>query len=244
MFFLKKIISRFHKKDGIFYIKIKKLLGFSPKNINFYEEAFTHSSLRKDNGSRINYERLEFLGDAILGAVVAHFVFLQSPEQEEGYLTKMRTRMVRREYLNQIGEKLKLDSFLILDKKSSPLGGNINGNLFEALIGAIYLDQGYEVVSSFIHRILISSNLDIKELEDKIISYKSLMVEWAQKYKKTITFETDEDVNYKSRKKVFLAKVIIDNKIFSKAHETSKKKAEERAAKRAYYRVKEKTNKS
>ena len=197
MFFLKKIISRFHKKDGIFYIKIKKLLGFSPKNINFYEEAFTHSSLRKDNGSRINYERLEFLGDAILGAVVAHFVFLQSPEQDEGYLTKMRTRMVRREYLNQIGEKLKLDSFLILDKKSSPLGGNINGNLFEALIGAIYLDQGYEVVSSFIHRILISSNLDIKELEDKIISYKSLMVEWAQKYKKTITFETDEDVNYK-----------------------------------------------
>ena len=184
------------------------------------------------------------MGDAILGAVVAHFVFLQSPEQDEGYLTKMRTRMVRREYLNQIGEKLKLDSFLILDKKSSPLGGNINGNLFEALIGAIYLDQGYEVVSSFIHRILISSNLDIKELEDKIISYKSLMVEWAQKYKKTITFETDEDVNYKSRKKVFLAKVIINNKIFSKAHETSKKKAEERAAKRAYYRVKEKTNKS
>ena len=244
MFFLKKIISRFHKKDGIFYIKIKKLLGFSPKNINFYEEAFTHSSLRKDNGSRINYERLEFLCDAILGAVVAHFVFLQSPEQDEGYLTKMRTRMVRREYLNQIGEKLKLDSFLILDKKSSPLGGNINGNLFEALIGAIYLDQGYEVVSSFIHRILISSNLDIKELEDKIISYKSLMVEWAQKYKKTRPFETDEDVNYKSRKKVFLAKVIIDNKIFSKAHETSKKKAEERAAKRAYYRVKEKTNKS
>ena len=166
MFFLKKIISRFHKKDGIFYIKIKKLLGFSPKNINFYEEAFTHSSLRKDNGSRINYERLEFLGDAILGAVVAHFVFLQSPEQDEGYLTKMRTRMVRREYLNQIGEKLKLDSFLILDKKSSPLGGNINGNLFEALIGAIYLDQGYDVVSSFIHRILISSNLDIKELDD------------------------------------------------------------------------------
>ena len=213
MLFLKKIISRFQKKDGIFFAKMENLLGFRPKEIHYYEEAFT------------------------LGAVIAHFVFLQAPDKNEGDLTKMRTRMVRRENLNQIGEQLRLRNYLLTDKKTLLLSGNIAGNLLEALVGAIYLDWGYGKATEFIHRILIDNNLSMKDLEHKVISYKSLMVEWAQKYHKTIAFVSEEDTTYQGNTKHFQAKVMINEKVYAKAHDTSKKKAEERAAKRAYFRA-------
>ena len=227
-----KFLSRFKKKDGIFFDKMEQLLGFPPKEIHYYEEAFTLGTVRTDSAQpHISYERLEFLGDAILGAVIAHFVFLQAPDKNEGDLTKMRTRMVRRENLNQIGEDLLLS-------------GNIAGNLLEALVGAIYLDRGYSKATEFIHRILIDTNLSMRDLENKVISYKSLMVEWAQKYHKTIAFVSEEDPTYKGRTKYFQAKVMINDKVFAKAHDTSKKKAEERAAKRAFFRAGDKKKSS
>jgi ribonuclease III len=237
MLFFKKIMSRFQRKDGIFFVKMEKLLGFPPKQIHYYEEAFTLGtpSLTSSH-STVNYERLEFLGDAILGAVIAHFVFLQAPEKSEGELTKMRTRMVRRNHLNLIGDQLQLKDYLLTEKKVL-LGTNLSGNLLEALVGAIYLDRGYQKASEFIHRILIDTNLSMKDLEHKVISYKSLMVEWAQKYHKTIVFLAEEDPSYKGRTKYFQAKVMINEKVYAKAHDTSKKKAEERAAKRAYFRA-------
>ena len=164
MLFLKKIISRFQKKDGIFFAKMENLLGFRPKEIHYYEEAFTLGTARSEGTTpHVSYERLEFLGDAILGAVIAHFVFLQAPDKNEGDLTKMRTRMVRRENLNQIGEQLRLRNYLLTDKKTLLLSGNIAGNLLEALVGAIYLDWGYRKATEFIHRILIANNLSMKD---------------------------------------------------------------------------------
>ncbi|EGD35172.1 MULTISPECIES: ribonuclease III domain-containing protein [unclassified Capnocytophaga] len=238
MNFFHKIMSRFQRRDGIFFIEMEKLLGFPPKEIRYYEEAFTLGSNRsQDLGHPISYERLEFLGDAILGAVIAHFVFLQAPNKDEGDLTKMRTRMVRRDNLNQIGEELQLREYLQTERKSLLLSGNISGNLLEALVGAIYLDRGYQKATEFIHRILIDANLSMKDLENKVISYKSLMVEWAQKYHKTIAFIAEEDPTYKGKIKYFQARVMINDKVYTKAHDTSKKKAEERAAKRAYFRA-------
>ena len=216
-----KFLSRFKKKDGIFFDKMEQLLGFPPKEIHYYEEAFTLGTVRTDSAQpHISYERLEFLGDAILGAVIAHFVFLQAPDKNEGDLTKMRTRMVRRENLNQIGEDLCLREYLLADKRTL-LSGNIAGNLLEALVGA-----------------------SMRDLENKVISYKSLMVEWAQKYHKTIAFVSEEDPTYKGRTKYFQAKVMINDKVFAKAHDTSKKKAEERAAKRAFFRAGDKKKSS
>lgn len=239
-----KFLSRFKKKDGIFFDKMEQLLGFPPKEIHYYEEAFTLGTVRTDSAQpHISYERLEFLGDAILGAVIAHFVFLQAPDKNEGDLTKMRTRMVRRENLNQIGEDLRLREYLLADKRTL-LSGNIAGNLLEALVGAIYLDRGYSKATEFIHRILIDTNLSMRDLENKVISYKSLMVEWAQKYHKTIAFVSEEDSTYKGRTKYFQAKVMINDKVFAKAHDTSKKKAEERAAKRAFFRAGDKKKSS
>lgn len=239
----KKIFSRFFKKNGDFFIKIENLLGFSPKNIQFYEEAFTHPSVKQSKGdSSVSYERLEFLGDAVLGVIIAHYLYKEAPLQNEGYLTKMRAKMVQRNYLNQIGKELKLQQLLKTDNKLYQLGENLNGNLFEALVGAIYLDRGYKKATEFINRVLIDSHTSMKDWEGKIISHKSLMVEWSQKNRKTISFETQEDKEYKSNTRYFICNLLVNGKTFAKGRDTSKKRAEEKAAKRAFFRVKESKN--
>lgn len=244
MRFYKKIFSRFFKKDGDFFVKIEKMLGFSPKNITYYEEAFTHPSVTQQNKAAVNYQRLEFLGDAILGAVVAHYVFEKSPEQNEGYLTKIRSKMVQREHLNRIGRTLKLEQFLVLNPKSDRLGEHLHGNLFEALIGAIYLDRGYQKATEFIYRVLIHSKNEAPNWDEKVISYKSLMVEWCQKHKKTLAFETQKDEAYASKTPHFICHLMINGKVFTKGRDTSKKRAEEKASKRAFFRIKGKGKKT
>jgi len=173
VFNLKKILSfpRFtsKKKDGVFYTKIKALLGFSPKNLSFYSEAFTHPSYQYQKATRKSYERLEFLGDAILGAVIADYIFTNAPEEDEGYLTKMRSKIVERRNLNELGKEMKLLDFLRTKLTPRQLGNNITGNLFEALIGAIYLDKGYKTCFSFIERKLILPNIDITWEETKTL---------------------------------------------------------------------------
>ena len=241
MFSLKKILdfSRFtsKKKDGIFYNKMKELLGFSPKNLSLYSEAFTHPSYQYQKATRKSYERLEFLGDAILGAVIADYIFTNAPEENEGYLTKMRSKIVERRNLNRLGEELDLLSFLRTKLTPRQLGNNITGNLFEALIGAIYLDKGYKTCFSFIERKLILPNIDIKYLEEMVISHKSLLIEWCQKHKLDFLFEAEEDIEDKSETKYFIAKVHVEGYSVTRARATSKKKAEETAAKRACYKI-------
>ena len=135
MFGLKKILTFPRlipkKKDGIFYTKIKELLGFSPKNLSYYSEAFTHPSYQFQKATRKSYERLEFLGDAILGAVIADYIFTNAPEQDEGYLTKMRSKIVERRNLNQLGKDMRLLDFLRTKLTPRQLGNNITGNLFD-----------------------------------------------------------------------------------------------------------------
>ncbi|MDO5607551.1 MAG: ribonuclease III [Capnocytophaga sp.] len=239
MWNLKKILnfSRLKKKDGIFYAKLKILLGFEPKNLQFYSEAFTHPSYQHHRHKRKSFERLEFLGDAVLGSVVAEHLFLNAPEEDEGYLTKMRSKIVERRNLNELGEELHLCDFLRSRLSMQQLGHNINGNLFEALIGAIYLDTGYEKCTKFIHQKLIIRYGDLKRLEGKIISHKSLLIEWCQKHKKKFSFETCEDVNDRSGMRFFVSKLIIEDYSCTKARATSKKKAEEKAAKRIYFKI-------
>ena len=196
MFSIRKIfnLTRFKKKkDGIFYSKMEALLGFSPKKLSYYSEAFTHPSYQYKKATRKSYERLEFLGDAILGAVIADYVFTNAPDEDEGYLTKMRSKIVERRYLNQLGEELQLLDFLRTKLTPKQLGNNISGNLFEALIGAIYLDKGYQECTKFIERKLILPYIDLKNLEEKVISHKSLLIEWCQKNKRDFSFDTQED---------------------------------------------------
>ncbi|MFT7072032.1 MAG: ribonuclease-3 [Patiriisocius sp.] len=235
---IKNIFSSRAEKDGDFFLAIKKLLGFKPKDISIYKEAFTHRSTNttSSQGHAQNYERMEFLGDAMLSAVIAAHLFNEVPGGNEGYLTKMRSKVVSREHLNELGRDLQLINHLKTTIPLSQFGGNIHGNVFEALVGAIYLDRGYRSCEKFIDKRVIKPYVDIEKLEGKIISYKSLFIEWCQKHKKQFKFAVYEDTGI-DKLKHFAVKLYLDDEIVGKARATSKKKAEETASKRAYFKL-------
>lgn len=235
---IRNIFNSRNKKDGFFFAKIKSIIGFKPNSISLYEKAFTHRSLniRDAQGLTISYERLEFLGDAMLSAVIAAHLFKKVPSEDEGYLTKMRSKVVSREHLNELGRDLDLIQFV---KSTIPLesfGQNIHGNIFEALVGAIYLDKGFKACEHFIYKRVIKPYVDIEKLEGKITSYKSILIEWCQKHKKPFEYMVYDDTG-KDSLKHFAVKLKIEDAIVAKARATSKKKAEERASKRAYYKL-------
>ena len=242
---IKKIFSKSRSlEDGIFFGAIEKILGFAPKNIDFYKKAVTHrsSNILDEVGNPLNYERLEFLGDAMLSAVIAGHLFNEAPTGDEGYLTKMRSKIVSREHLNELGKDLNLVQFVESKVPVQHFGDNIHGNIFESLVGAIYLDRGYEYCEKFIQKRVIIPYVDITRLEGKVISYKSLVIEWCQKEKRQFHYDIYED-NGIDGERLFGVKLSIDEKVIAKARATSKKKAEEKASQRAYFAFQEKIDK-
>ncbi len=238
---LRNIFNSRSDEDGNFFSGLKNIIGFKPGDISIYKIAFTHRSvnLKDQSGSHLNYERLEFLGDAMLGAVIAAHLFKKVPTGNEGYLTKMRSKIVSREHLNELGRDLNLIRFVKSNVPLENFGLNIHGNIFEALVGAIYHDKGFEFCEKFIHRRVIKPYVDIEKLEGKITSYKSLLIEWCQKNKKPFEFIVYDDTGNDALKH-FAVKLKIHEEIVAKARATSKKKAEERASKRAYYKLQNK----
>jgi ribonuclease-3 len=236
MGFIRKIVQSHSKEDGALRSELKKLLKFSPRNISKYKKAFTHRSIQMidEKGNPINYERLEFLGDSILGSVIAAYLYKKVPSGSEGYLTQMRSKIVSREHLNELGKDLNLIRFVKSNIDQTNVGDNIHGNIFEALIGAIYLDKGYNFCQKFIYQNVIVPYVDIAKLEGKITSYKGLIIEWCQKQKKKYSFDTYEDSG-NDPVKHFSVKISIDGVQIAKGRATSKKKAEEQASKRVYY---------
>ena len=242
---IRKIFSKSRStEDGIFFDTLEKILGFTPKNVDCYKKAFTHrsSNILDEFGNPINYERLEFLGDAMLSAVIAAHLFNEVPTGDEGYLTKMRSKIVSREHLNELGKDLNLVQFVESKVPVHHFGDNIHGNIFEALVGAIYLDKGYEFCEKFIHKKVIVPYVDIARLEGKVISYKSLVIEWCQKEKRQFHYDIFED-NGIDGERLFGVKLSIDEKVIAKARASSKKKAEEKASQRAYFAFQEKIDK-
>jgi ribonuclease-3 len=234
---IRKILNQSSTQDDReFYDAMQRLLKFSPKQLEFYQKAFTHRSLKKvdKNGEPYNYERLEFVGDAMLGSVIASYLFIKAPNQSEGYLTQMRSKIVSREHLNELGKDLNLISFVKSNIPKNNIGDNIHGNIFEALIGAIYLDRGYDYCNKFIYDKVIVPYVDIPKLEGKITSYKGLIIEWCQKNKKKYFIDTYEDTGNEPVKH-FSVKIKIDDIQIAKGRATSKKKAEEQASKRVYF---------
>ena len=236
MSIIRNILNSRSNKGGNFFLQLSKILGYKPKNKELYIKAFTHRSLNlKDHdGNAVNYERLEFVGDAMLSAVIASYLFEKVPHGDEGYLTKMRSKVVSREHLNELGKELKLIDLVESKIPTSNFGNNIHGNLFESLVGAIFLDKGYKQCEKFIFKRVIKPHVDIETLEGKIISYKSLLIEWCQKEKKSFDYNVYEDTGNDDLKH-FSVKLSINNKVISKARATSKKKAEEKASRRAFF---------
>ncbi|WP_420401266.1 ribonuclease III [Flagellimonas sp.] len=236
MKFPSKIFNSHPKSDGDFFLGIKSILGFKPKDLDIYKKAFLHRSVNKrdKDGNPMNYERLEFLGDAMLGTIISKHLYNKVPGGDEGYLTKMRSKIVSRKHLNELGKDLKLLKYVESRIPKSHFGENIHGNVFEALVGAIYLDRGYTYCEKFINSRVIMPYVDIEQLEGKVISYKSLLIEWCQKQKKTFHYDVYEDTG-NDELKHFAVKLTINERVMAKARATSKKKAEEKASKRAYF---------
>lgn len=244
---IKKYLSNFLKKnksnilsekDAQFADKISKLIGVRIQNIEFYREAFSLKNAHKSWEIK-NFERLEFLGDAVLGSIISCHLFASYPSENEGFLTQMKSKVVNRKNLNKLGSELKLTDF-IQNGNSNTLSENIAGNLFEALIGAIYLDQGYKVCETAVYDWLLKPQ-EISKLENKIVSYKSLLLEWSQKKKVNIRYETSEEV-LPNKTILFKTCVWLNNENIVHASESSKKKAEEKAAQRAFYTLNKKEN--
>jgi len=221
--------------DSEFCGFLTNIIGESPIDLNIYKEAFIHRSaqFKDEEGNDINFERLEFLGDAVLGLIITVYIFQEAPDKQEGYLTKMRSKIVSRSQLNEIGKQMKLLERL-QPLNNHNLGEDVNGDLVEALIGAVYLDHGYNKVAEFIFKKIIENHVDLDRLEKTIASYKSLILEWGQKTKNKIAFNTFEEENAEDLI-VFVSVVRMNDKVISKGRGTSKKRAEENSAKRAFY---------
>lgn len=176
----------FFSKDKQLFIAIKHIFGFYPGNINLYKQALRHKSAASEirDGIKNSNERLEYLGDAVLSSVIADYLFKRFPYKDEGFLTEMRSKLVSRSHLNIICSKTGLDK-LIEVNDTGALAGSIKGNAFESVIGAIYLDKGYYFALNIIIYKIIKYYLDIDEIELQEFNYKSKLLEWVQKEKKT-----------------------------------------------------------
>jgi ribonuclease-3 len=218
--------------DKDLHRSLRNILGFYPDNISLYKLAFRHSSAAQQikKGVKNSNERLEFLGDSVIGTVVADYLFKKFPYKDEGFLTKMRSKMVSRAQHNKIALKMGLDHFIEANNDrygSKP--SSINGDAYEALIGAIYLDKGYKAVQKFLLTRIINVYIDMEEVETKEVDFKSKFIEWAQKEKKEFVFETAIDAA-ESAEKQFIIELIVEGRTLGRAQHFSKKRAEQLAA--------------
>ncbi len=217
---------------------IKNIFGFKPGNIFLYELAFLHKSKAVEikKGIRKSNERLEYLGDAILGAIVADYIFKKFPYEEEGFLTEMRSKIVSRENLNKLSKKLGFINFIKQDKYVCSHHKSIDGDAFEAFIGAIYLDKGYIFTKNIVVNRIINCHLDIEELRQTEVNYKSRIIEWAQKEKKNAEFKVVDEIG-NGYGKYYIVDLYIESDKIATGKDHSIKKAEQIAAENAFQKI-------
>jgi len=239
---LKKLyrnIRLFPKRKKEPYVSFYRILNFYPHNITLYEQALLHksSSIRLKDGKWINNERLEFLGDAILDAIVADIVFKEFEYKKEGFLTNLRSKIVQRETLNKLALDLGVDKLIKTSAKNTSHKTHMYGNALEALIGAIYLDQGYRVAKRFVHERLIVERLNMDSVIRQEVNFKSRLIEWGQKNKIDINFELLEYFTDNENNPVFQSAVYIYGEQIGVGSGYSKKESQQNAAKMAYLRI-------
>ncbi len=212
---------------------LKKILGFNLRNYHIYKLALTHKSASsKYRKNSINNERLEFLGDAILDSIIAECLYHHFPGEDEGFLTRTRSKLVNRENLQEIAVKMGLDK-LVISKVPEEGLSSLFGNALEAIVGAIYLDKGYKKTKAFIEKKIIAEHIDLDKISEIEIDFKSRMIEWAQKNKKEIDFVCMEQERSKSNRPAFVSHLLVFDEIIGMGMGKSKKEAEQNAAKQA-----------
>jgi len=221
IFFGDKIEKEFKKQ-------LSNVLGFTPVELNLYRIALSHRSVRE--GADENNERLEFLGDAVLSSIVAHYLFRKYPYRGEGFLTEMRSKMVNRQQLNDIGIKMGLKKITIYNKQDSSLKiSQIFGNTLEALIGAVYLDKGYPKTQHWVEKNIISTHLFMDDLEGIEINIKNKLYGWANKNGKLLEFDTLEE-KFENGRRLFTIGATVDGELVAEGKGYNKKDASQVAA--------------
>ena len=195
---VRKIVQRvklFSSDRKEFYLFLKDLLGFYPQNLRLYDLAFIHksASMVDSQGNFVNNERLEYLGDAILGAIIADFLYNRFPQEDEGFLTKTRSKLVNRSILTQLTHEMGLHIFIDSNTTKNIDKSHIYGDALEALIGAIYLDKDYKTAKYFVTKKILPQFVNLNEIEQEDSNFKSQLIEWSQKNKREIAFETTEE---------------------------------------------------
>lgn len=236
---LYRTVRLFPKRGREPYVSFYKILNFYPYNITLYEQAVLHksSSIKLKDGKWINNERLEFLGDAILDAIVADIVFKEFEYKKEGFLTNMRSKIVQRETLNKLALDLGLDRLIKSSAKTANHKTHMYGNALEALIGAIYLDQGYRVAKKFVHERLIKELLTMESVINQEINFKSRLIEWGQKNKVPLEFRLVDSYTDDDNNPIFETSVFIFDIESGNGRGYSKKESHQKAAKEALDRI-------
>ncbi len=236
MSFLFRLYNYYFSPDRALVRRLRPLLGFTPIRISTFKLAFSHKSNSSEKGYAVqNNERLEYLGDAVLGTIVAEYLFKKYPNADEGFLTKMRSKIVKRKSLNQVGDKMELD-ILLNHQNHLRISRSMLGNAVEALVGAVYLEQGYEKTKKFVVKKIIRNYVDIHELERVDDNYKSQLLEWCQKNGQSINYKLLARYKYEKRDRFRVAVMVDGNKVAT-ADDFNKKSAEQTASEKAMYEL-------
>lgn len=232
---LSNIIDRIRlpfRKEKELYLSLYKILGFFPKDIHYYKQALMHKSImRREKGKPINNERLEFLGDAILGAVVGHIVYIHFDGKREGFLTNTRSKIVQRETLNKLARELGITDLILSSGHSSSHNSYLGGNAFEALVGAIYLDKGYKACMQFVEKRILGNFINIDKVAYKEVNFKSKLIEWSQKNRVNIDFKVVEEKKVEGGSPMFVYQVLIEGIEGGIGRGYTKKESQQQASK-------------
>ena len=229
------IVRRFYNlyfsDDKELTMRLRPILGFTPARLNLFKTAFYHKSMTNETPGKATNERLEYLGDAILSTIVAEYLFKKYPNKDEGFLTKMRSKIVKRQTLNEIADNMGLE-VILAEYSMGKMSNSMLGNALEALVGAIYIEFGYEKTKTYVIKNILMKYLNINDLETRDDNHKSQLLEWCQKNGKDINFATLSKFKLDKRD-CFKVAIVIDGVEISTAEDFNKKSAEQTAANRA-----------
>lgn len=230
--FLLRPFRRHFGRDKAFYVAIDDMFGFIPHNIELYKLALIHksASVELDDGRHINNERLEFLGDAVIESVTSDYIFIEFPDGDEGFMTQLRSKMVSRQSLNRIASEIGLDKHVISHAAGNHSQKHIYGDAFEAMMGAIYLDQGYDFVNRLLINDIFCRYMSLDDVLQSETDFKSRLIEWCQKNRYAVEFRTDSGHGTQASHPAFYSTVYIDGIAVGHGTGDSKKEAEQHAA--------------
>ena len=219
------------RKDKELYLSLRKIIGFYPHDISYYKLALMHKSMYKRNakGKPVNNERLEFLGDAVLDATVGDIVYRHFPGKREGFLTNTRSKLVQRDTLNRLAQEMGINQLILSSGRSQSHNSYMGGNAFEALVGAIYLDRGYDACMKFMRKRILTQMINIDKVAYKEVNFKSKLIEWCQKNKVKLDFQLVEQKRDDGNSPMFVYKAMIEGLEGGQGEGYSKKESQQAA---------------